>query len=41
MDNKSEKLVNKALRALMKGKASIVIAHRQSTLEQADEIIVI
>lgn len=39
LDNESEKLVNEALRALMRGKTTIVIAHRQSTLEQADEII--
>lgn len=39
LDNESEKLVNEALKALMKGKTTIVIAHRQSTLEQVDEII--
>lgn len=39
LDNESEKLVNEALKTLMKGKTTIVIAHRQSTLEQADEII--
>lgn len=39
LDNKSEQLVNEALHHLMEGRTTIVIAHRQSTLEQADEII--
>ncbi len=39
LDNESEKLVNDALKTLMKGKTTIVIAHRQSTLDKADEIV--
>lgn len=41
LDNKSEQLVNDALERLMKGRTTILIAHRQSTLEYADEILVI
>lgn len=41
LDNKSEQLVNEALERLMKGRTTILIAHRQSTLEYADEILVI
>ncbi len=39
LDNESEHLVNDALKRLMAGKTTIVIAHRISTLEQADEVI--
>lgn len=39
LDNQSEQLVNEALNRLMKGRTTIIIAHRQSTLEQADKII--
>lgn len=39
LDNKSEQLVNEALERLMKGRTTILIAHRQSTLEYADEIV--
>ncbi len=41
LDNKSEQLVNEALDRLMKGRTTIVIAHRQSTLEHADEIVML
>lgn len=41
LDNKSEQLVNEALERLMKGRTTILIAHRQSTLEYADEIVAI
>ncbi len=41
LDNKSEALVNVALDRLMQGRTTIVIAHRQSTLEYADEIVTI
>jgi len=41
LDNKSEQLVNEALERLMKGRTTILIAHRQSTLDYADEIIAI
>lgn len=41
LDNKSEQLVNEALNRLMKNRTTIVIAHRQSTLEHADEVVTI
>jgi ATP-binding cassette, subfamily B, bacterial MsbA len=40
LDAESERLVQKALANLMKGKTSIVIAHRLSTVRQADMIVV-
>ncbi|MDE6700510.1 MAG: ATP-binding cassette domain-containing protein, partial [Acetatifactor sp.] len=39
LDNQSEQLVNQALDRLMQGRTTIVIAHRQSTLEHADTIV--
>ncbi len=39
LDHQSEQAVNEALRRLMRGRTTIVIAHRQSTLEYADEIV--
>lgn len=39
LDNKSEELVNEALDRLMKGRTTIVIAHRESTLAHADIVI--
>ncbi len=39
LDNRSEQLVNQALDRLMQGRTTIVIAHRQSTLEHADTIL--
>lgn len=41
LDAESEKLVQEALRNLMKGRTSLVIAHRISTIKLADEIIVL
>jgi len=40
LDAESERLVQKALANLMKGKTSIVIAHRLSTVRRADTIVV-
>jgi len=40
LDSASEKLVQQALVELMKNRTSIVIAHRLSTVQHADEIIV-
>lgn len=39
LDNKSEELVNEALDRLMKGRTTIVIAHRESTLAHADMVV--
>ena len=40
LDSESEKLVQEALEKLMQNRTSIVIAHRLSTVKNADEIIV-
>jgi len=40
LDNASERLVQQALRTAMSGRTTIVIAHRLSTVEQADRIVV-
>jgi subfamily B ATP-binding cassette protein MsbA len=39
LDSNSEKLVQDALNKLMKGRTTIVIAHRLATIQYADEII--
>ncbi len=41
LDNKSEKVVQQALDKLMEGRTTIVIAHRLSTVMDANKIIVI
>src|SRR5690606_8749828 len=41
LDTKSERLVQEALKKLMKNRTSIVIAHRLSTIQEADHIVVI
>lgn len=41
LDNKSEKVVQRALDKLMEGRTTIVIAHRLSTVMDADKILVI
>jgi len=41
LDSESERLVQQALETLMKGRTSIVIAHRLSTVEHADRIVAI
>ena len=40
LDNESEKLVQEALERLMKGRTTLVIAHRLSTVINADKILV-
>lgn len=41
LDNATEKLIQKALDELSSGRTVIVVAHRLSTVKNADEIIVI
>lgn len=41
LDNKSEQLVNEALRRVCEGRTTIMIAHRQSTIALADEVIAV
>jgi subfamily B ATP-binding cassette protein MsbA len=41
LDSASERLVQEALSNLMKNRTSLVIAHRLSTVQHADEILVI
>jgi subfamily B ATP-binding cassette protein MsbA len=41
LDSESERLVQSALDTLMQGRTSLVIAHRLSTVERADRIVVI
>jgi subfamily B ATP-binding cassette protein MsbA len=41
LDNESERFVQAALERLMKGQTTLIIAHRLSTVEKADRIIVL
>ena len=41
LDSESERLVQEALDALMEGRTSIIVAHRLSTIREADRIVVI
>ena len=41
LDTKSEKIVQEALERLMKGRTALVIAHRLSTVQHADHIVVL
>ncbi len=41
LDNESEKLVQEALRELEKGRTTLVIAHRLTTVQAADQILVL
>lgn len=41
LDSESERLVQDALEKLMKGRTSLVIAHRLATIRKADQILVI
>jgi len=41
LDSESERLIQKALRELMKDKTAVVIAHRLSTIQRLDRIVVL
>lgn len=41
LDNESEKLVQESLNQLLKNRTSLVIAHRLTTIQNADEILVV
>jgi subfamily B ATP-binding cassette protein MsbA len=41
LDNESERLVQDALARLMKGRTTLVVAHRLSTIEHADRVVVL
>lgn len=41
LDTQSEKLVQEALNSLLKNRTSLVVAHRLSTIQKADKIVVI
>ena len=41
LDNESEKIIQSALQELQKGRTTLVIAHRLSTVRDADQILVI
>ena len=41
LDSESEKLIQDALKKLMKGRTTIVIAHRLSTIQKMDRIVVL
>jgi ATP-binding cassette subfamily B protein len=40
LDSENEKLVQQAIEAMMEGRTTLVIAHRLSTVKQADRILV-
>jgi len=40
LDNESEKFIQKAMNRVMNNKTTVVVAHRLSTIENADKIIV-
>jgi len=41
VDTETEQLIQQALDELMKGRTSIIVAHRLSTIEKADKIVVL
>ncbi|MGH7192416.1 MAG: ABC transporter ATP-binding protein, partial [Candidatus Saccharimonadales bacterium] len=41
LDSESERVIQKALWQLMKGRTAVVIAHRLSTIQRMDRIVVL
>ena len=41
VDTRLELLIQKAMKRLMKGRTSFIIAHRPSTIQEADKILVL
>ncbi|MBX9608768.1 MAG: lipid A export permease/ATP-binding protein MsbA [Gammaproteobacteria bacterium] len=41
LDNEAERLVQEALNTVRRGRTSLIVAHRLSTIEQADSIVVL
>lgn len=41
LDNESERLVQQALQRLMAGRTTLIVAHRLSTIEHADRVVVL
>ncbi|MCZ6541678.1 MAG: ABC transporter ATP-binding protein, partial [Nitrospinae bacterium] len=41
VDTETERLIQEAIQGLMKGRTSIIIAHRLSTLKAVDKVLVL
>jgi subfamily B ATP-binding cassette protein MsbA len=41
LDTESEQIVQRALQTLMRGRTTLIVAHRLSTVQQADQIVVL
>jgi len=41
LDSESERLVEQAMQTLLQGRSTLIIAHRLSTVQRADRVVVI